>query len=174
MALPGYARWVLMLGALGGTLYLTLNAPQGEDVAVVSAQRPTAAAGSAHPVEAVATSEDWRNLLTGKRAWKEEVEGADPFMVRLPAPPKTAKNEEPPPPPPEAPEAPELPFKFMGGFNRGGSDWAVYLLNGDKFYTVKIGDVLDEKYRVDNIGGGVINFTYLPLNIQQELIIGGM
>jgi hypothetical protein len=34
--------------------------------------------------------------------------------------------------------------------------------------------VIEGKYHVDEIGGGVITLTYLPLNIQQELIIGGM
>jgi hypothetical protein len=171
-------RWVALLGVLGVTLYLTWNAPQIKEDAIVSAPLRTPGANSGH-LAGVQQAEvqpvvGWRDLLKTPRHWHEEDVGADPFMVRLSGASRAAaKDGTPPPPPPPAPEAPALPFKFMGGFNRGGDDWAVYLLNGDMLHTVKPGDVIEGKYHVDKIGGGVIAFTYLPLNIQQELIIGG-
>lgn len=173
MALQGYSRWAAMLGALGVTLYLAWQAPEQDSGLADSVPRRagavTADAG-AKPEAAM----DWRQLLSAKRAWREEDESPDPFMVRLPAPPKpsspkdAAEAAEPPP------EAPPLPFKYMGEANRGGGVREVYLLKGDQLYVVKQGDVLDQMYRVDGIERNVMKMVYLPLDIRQELWIGGV
>lgn len=176
MALQGYSRWAAMLGALGLTLYLVWQAPGQEDTGEADSMPRR---GSSLPAAAGAAPElamDWRQLLTAKREWREEDESPDPFMVRLPAPPK------PPPPPKDAaaeeveapPEAPPLPFKYMGEANRSGGAREIYLLNGDRLYVVKPGDVLDQMYRVDGIENNVMKIVYLPLDIRQELLIGGV
>lgn len=175
MALQGYSRWAAMLGALGVTIYLVWQAPEQEDVGEADSMPRRGSSIAAIADNAPELAMDWRQLLSAKRAWREEDESPDPFMVRLPAPPK------PPPPPKEAaeeaeapPEAPPLPFKYMGEANRGGAAREIYLLKGDQLYVVKQGDVLDQMYRVDAIERNVMRMVYLPLNIRQELGIGGV
>jgi hypothetical protein len=81
----------------------------------------------------------------------------------------------PPPPrpvaPPPKPTAPTLPFAFMGSLQQGDST-VYFLARGDRAYDVKVGDVLDETYRVDGVSDGRLMFTYLPLTTSQALPIG--
>jgi hypothetical protein len=43
---------------------------------------------------------------------------------------------------------------------------------GEKVYVVKPGDVIDSTYRVEKFTPGMVNLTYLPLNIVQSLRTG--
>jgi hypothetical protein len=47
------------------------------------------------------------------------------------------------------------------------------LTHGDRVYDAKIGDVLENTYRVDGFNGSQLLLTYKPLNIQQQLSVGG-
>ncbi len=82
-----------------------------------------------------------------------------------PPPPK------PVPPPPPAP--PPLPFTYMGKLLEDGK-LTVFLARDDKNYAIKPGDTLDGSYRVDSVDAQRVVFTYLPLNMQQTLVIGGV
>ncbi len=91
-----------------------------------------------------------------------------------PPPPRFVPVPPAPPPPPQsppAPVAPPLPFTYMGHYSDTESR-LIILTKGDRVYTVAVGDVIDSTYRVEKITAGVINFTYLPLNIEQSLRIG--
>jgi hypothetical protein len=95
----------------------------------------------------------------------------------------------PPPPPPapapapaltaaqeaalRAPVAPALPFAFMGSYTPDGSEPVFFLTKGDRVYNVRVGDTLDETYSVDSLSNGQLLLTYKPLQIQQQLTIGG-
>ena len=94
------------------------------------------------------------------------------WYVAPPAPPPSAKLEPPPPPPPPpAPTAPPMPFTYLGRY--GDTDTrTVVLTKGDKVYTVTVGDVIDNTYRVEKFTTGMVNLTYLPLNIVQSLHTG--
>jgi hypothetical protein len=48
----------------------------------------------------------------------------------------------------------------------------VFLVKGDRVYSVSQGDVIDGMYHVDGITGNSMALTYLPLNIKQSLGIG--
>ena len=78
------------------------------------------------------------------------------------------------PPPPSSPQAPPLPFTYMGRMI-DGKRVAVFLTNGngDRTWVVRPGDKIDDVYRVDAIGEGTITLTYLPLDVRQELSLGG-
>jgi hypothetical protein len=92
------------------------------------------------------------------------------WYVAPPPPPVTAVVPETPPPPP-APTAPPLPFTYLGRY--GDTDArTVVLANGDRVYTVKVGDIIDKTYRVEKFTFGRINLTYLPLNLPQSLLTG--
>ena len=89
----------------------------------------------------------------------------------------------PPPPPPSAttvqsltpptPTAPPLPFAYMGTFTPDGANPVFFLTQGDRVYDVRIGETLDNVYSVDGVNNGQLLLTYKPLNIKQQLAVGG-
>lgn len=74
---------------------------------------------------------------------------------------------EPPPPP----TAPALPFRYLGKLF-GDDEYIVFLSLHGKSLSVKMGDVLQQTYRVDEIKPPIMQVTYLPLNIKQSFMIG--
>lgn len=83
----------------------------------------------------------------------------------------------PPPPPPKVqeaprPTAPSLPFKYMGRMQEEGGQMVIYLTQGRRAYSVKMGDTIDGTYRLESISPGQIVLTYLPLDTRQTLNTG--
>ncbi len=88
-----------------------------------------------------------------------------------PPPPPASLEPPPPPPPPPAPVAPQLPFTYLGRY--GDSDTRTVILSkGEKVYTVTVGETIENTYRIENFTPGIVNLTYLPLNIMQSLRTG--
>ena len=79
----------------------------------------------------------------------------------------------PPPPyvPPPPPQAPALPFSYMGRWTDAGQT-TYYLARGTLPVSVRAGQVLDGVWRLEPVSGGLLNFTYLPLNQTRSLRIG--
>jgi hypothetical protein len=50
----------------------------------------------------------------------------------------------------------------------------VFLTKQDRNYAIKAGDTIDGAYRVESVEAQRVLFTYLPLNMQQTLVIGGV
>ena len=75
-----------------------------------------------------------------------------------------------------APMAPPLPFRYLGSQSAAGGPaaQAVYYLSRDKtVYAARSGDKLDSDYQFDGaVGGGNLQFIYLPLGTKQNLSIG--
>lgn len=84
-----------------------------------------------------------------------------------------ARSFLPPPPPPveTKPVAPPLPYRY-GGVLEDGGEPAAFLLDRDEVRAVRIGDVLDGRYRVTAVSRQRIDFLYLPLNETQSLSTG--
>lgn len=96
--------------------------------------------------------------------------GIAPVFRLAPLPQAAAKPT--PAPMPEAPTGPPpLPFRFLGHMVENGRI-AVLLSHKSGDLVARIGDVLDETYRVDELSPAEIRFTYLPLNQTQTLSIG--
>lgn len=76
---------------------------------------------------------------------------------------------EAPPPPPPAP--PPLPFTYLGQLAEAGRTM-VFLSTGDRNHVVAAGDVIDNLYRIEEIGASAVVITYLPMNMQQTLLTG--
>jgi hypothetical protein len=91
---------------------------------------------------------------------------ADPFAARSWAPQVVEK-----PAAPAAPVAPPLPYTYFGRMTEDGKLY-VFLQRGERSYTVKAGDVLDQQYRVDEITSNAVTITYLPLKQRQVLHTG--
>lgn len=77
----------------------------------------------------------------------------------------------PPPPKPSKPTAPPLPFQYLGKLNEEG-EIRVFLNQQGKHIIVRVGDVIDGTYSVEEISGGRMTFLYLPLKEKQVLGIG--
>jgi len=168
MKLPPLKKsWSLF--ALAGTLVLVAavsgSQPEKSNSATVEpaprpngqAERP--AAGSLNlPLEKLNrpdVGEGEKNLFVSK-SWY------------VPPPPPPPPKPLPPPPP----TAPPLPFTYLGTFQESPDHLVIFLVKGDRIYTVSRGDVIDNTYRVEEAGGGKLMLRYLPLNIQQVLKIG--
>lgn len=83
----------------------------------------------------------------------------------------------PPPPPPPAyvppppPQAPPLPFVYLGRWQEGGQV-TYYLMRGALPVSARAGEVIDGAWRLEPVAGGLLNFTYLPLNQTRSLRAG--
>jgi hypothetical protein len=98
---------------------------------------------------------------------------AKSWYVPPPSPPASrshshSASRSPPLPPPQ-PSAPHLPYTFIGRMI-DGNIVTLYLSRNNQQYSVKLNDVLDGEYKVDKITDKSALLTYLPLNIQQELV----
>ena len=72
---------------------------------------------------------------------------------------------------PEKPAAPALPFVYGGRYTEG-SNVFVFLSEGTKMHTVRLGDTVNSTYRIENIAPDAVTLTYLPLGLQQILQTG--
>jgi hypothetical protein len=88
-----------------------------------------------------------------------------------PPPPRFVPPPPAAPPPIVVPTAPPLPFTYLGRYGDTASR-TIILSKGERVYTVAVGDVIENTYRVEKLTAGMVNLTYLPLNIQQSLRTG--
>lgn len=84
-------------------------------------------------------------------------------------PPGAAVNPLPPPGVP-----PQVPFAYIGHFSEQGGDVVAFLANGDRLYSVKAGDTVDDDYRVDQVEPNRLTLTYLPLKLKQFVSLSPM
>jgi hypothetical protein len=77
----------------------------------------------------------------------------------------------PPPSPPPKPTPPPLPFTFIGRMIEGDR-MAVFVGMQDRNQVLRVGDVVQNAWRVDAIEPTRMKLTYLPLNENQYLSLG--
>lgn len=80
-----------------------------------------------------------------------------------------------PPPPPaksQPPSPPPLMFKYLGKVTEGDQT-QVFLALAERNYIVKVGEKIDNQYRLDEVTDHAITLTYIPLNAKQVLSTGG-
>lgn len=165
-------RWVLYGLALALTLVcVRLLGEPDHRALVANALADARPQGEAAPVPVAAAAPVLELERLAVRAHRETE--ADPFNHRaweaLAA--DEARRNAPPPPPPPPPQAPPLPFTFMGKLV-DVDQVTVFLTNGSQNWVVRRGDTIDGVYRVEAIGDQRMTFTYLALQIPQELTIG--
>jgi hypothetical protein len=73
--------------------------------------------------------------------------------------------------PPPPPSAPPMPFTYIGRMIDRG-DVTLFLGRNGHQYTVRKGDVIEEAYRIDEIGSTEVVLTHLPTNTRQTLLLG--
>lgn len=166
MALSARNRWLILGSLLTATLVamVWVDEQAGDDTIAVAEPKKTRAGGKAQ--EAKSSRLDLDKL---QRSRDEDEQIQDVFKAKSwyvpPPPPK------PVPPPPPAP--PPLPFKYMGKLLDEGK-LTVFITKQDRNYAVKAGDTIEGAYRVESVEAQRVLFTYLPLNMQQTLVIGGV
>ena len=67
--------------------------------------------------------------------------------------------------------APALPFQFMGRFTDDGKT-AYFLQIDGQNVVARPGEKINDSYLLDSVSGDTMNFTYLPLNQKQTLVVG--
>jgi hypothetical protein len=55
-----------------------------------------------------------------------------------------------------------------------GGPPAALLAEGERLHIVRVGDVLDGRYRVSAVGRARVDLVYLPLNQTQSLVSGAL
>ena len=70
-----------------------------------------------------------------------------------------------------APAAPALPFIYLGQQRIDGRV-EVFLAQGEQVLAVPVKGQIDQSYRVDSVTPTFVKFTYLPLNLPQQLSTG--
>ena len=102
-------------------------------------------------------------------------EGIASAWQPAPAPPPTpadkaaAQAAAKAPPPPPAP--PPLQFRAFGRLVDGDTMMA-FVQSGQVTHVVKRGDILERIYRIEEVTDKQVTLTYLPLKLQQQLVIG--
>jgi hypothetical protein len=185
MALNSKLRRALLIAGLVGTaasVYWASSLPEAQDnesELVSPAQERSARRPSAGRNETQAAAGD----LDLKRLQRDPSTdpSADLFGARnfAPAPPRGRKPigqaavntaVEPPPPAPPPPPPP-VPFSYIGRLAEGAQT-TVFLAMGDRNLVVKAGDVIDNTYKIEEIGQSMLVLTYLPQNVKQTMPIG--
>ncbi|MCY1351118.1 hypothetical protein D9M69_373740 [compost metagenome] len=167
--------WLAFLGGAGALAVvpeLFFAEPEAEALAVRPAARPEARGTLAELRSPQAPAADGVKPATasGQPVPQADLFAAQSWYVAPPAPPAQAVQASAPPPPPR-PSAPPLPFRFIGKLD-DSQELQVFLQNGEKLYTVRVGDVIDSTYRVEGIQHARMTLTYLPLRISQSLAVG--
>ncbi len=167
MAMTARTRWLILGSVLTATLVAMVWVDDQTEQAPVTATEVKKSKAGRPTIKA----QNLRLALEKiQRKHGEEAEQVqDVFKAKSwyvpPPPPK------PVPPPPPAP--PPLPFKYMGKLLDAGK-LTVFISKQDRNYAVNAGDTIEGSYRVDSVEAQRVLFTYLPLNMQQTLVIGGV
>lgn len=166
MAMSARNRWLILGGLLAVTLVAAFWGDEQAGEETVAVVEPKKAKVGGKVPEAKSSRLELDKL---QRSRDEEEQIQDVFKAKSwyvpPPPPK------PVPPPPPAP--PPLPFKYMGKLVEDGK-LTVFLIKQDRSFAVKNGDTIEGAYRVESVEAQRVLFTYLPLNMQQTLVIGGV
>jgi hypothetical protein len=151
-------------------LFTTIVIGREDDPDVVTASDPKQTNGAA-PLGNGKSASIALNLERLNRAKAGPGEN-DIFAARSwrPAPPPIPVKAIEPPSTPPAPTAPPLPFKYIGNMQNGKTQ-VVFVAKNDQDYSVRIGDTIDNTYRLDEMSANMITFTYLPLNEKQTLAV---
>ncbi len=134
--------------------------------------RSTTAAGlsktaAGTKTDAATASLDWAPVA--RPAWAQPPSDEAQFAAWSPPPPPPAPTfVAPPPPPPAAPQAPPFPYQLIGRLVEGNQ--AQILLAGpSSTLAVRVGDVVDGQWRVDQINEGGLKLTWLPAKLNQTI-----
>lgn len=101
-------------------------------------------------------------------AWQPPPPPPAPKFAAPPPPSPSPSPPPPSPPPPATVQAPPFPYQLIGRLVEGGQ--AQILLAGpSSTLAVRVGDVVDGQWRIDQIQEGGLNLTWLPAKLNQTI-----
>ena len=74
-----------------------------------------------------------------------------------------------PPPPPPKPTAPPVPFVYLGKIEDTPSGTQMMLSGNNKVYTVAIGEVIDQVWKLESEDANSLRFIYVPLKLPKVM-----
>lgn len=169
---------VVVITCMGTALAMAISGQDGAPAEVVGAVTKDSHSRTSQPgaEQHEQSQPDHFDLSAIKRTVPDHIQNSGLFQSKSwyrppPSPPSPPPKVSslPPPPPPPAPGAPQIPFTFIGRLI-DGNDVTLYLSRNNQQYSAKLSDVLDGTYKVEKITDKSVVLTYLPLNIQQELV----
>jgi hypothetical protein len=163
--------FLALAGVVGWSGWLAINGPATDDTEIELAKPVARMRGLPAPAPATATAATSAKIqeaaprlaLTRTNLFPEQT-------WYVPPPPPPPPRYVPPPPPPP-PQAPPLPFSYMGRWQEAGQT-TYYLTRGSLPVSVRPNQVLDGVWRLEPVTGGMLNFTYIPLNQTRSLRTG--
>lgn len=167
MAMSARNRWLILGSLLTATLVAMVWVDEQSPPETVAVAEPRKSRAGGKTAQVKSSRLDLEKLQRSRDEEEEQIQ--DIFKAKswyVPPPP-------PKPGPPPAPTPPPLPFQYMGKLFEEGK-LTVFITNQDRNYAVKAGDTIEGSYRVDRVDPQQVLFTYLPLNMQQTLVIGGV
>lgn len=170
------AKWALLGSAISG-IVMAMGSDEEPDQPSKGRAKMRQVAVAPRPADAIkhassAEIAEFERLLRRRQQPDSNKEISNAFgsiSWYVPPPPPPALPA--PPPLQEAtPAAPPLPFTYLGHFKNPDSPIPVIILGrADRVYTVSEGEVIDDTYRIGPVSAGMLEFTYLPLNVKQSL-----
>jgi cohesin domain-containing protein len=151
--------WLAVAGVVGAAASLLAPAPEPEaaKTAKIEARGEARPEGDFTALPAREPIGKTRGELFSRRSW------APP----PPPPPKAAPVVAAPPAPPP------MPYRVAGFVAHDGGSHVV-LAKGDRVMTVRIGDTLDDGYRVESIAADRVTLVYVPLGVPQDLAVSSV
>ena len=157
--------WAL---ALGITIWLSLNAPEQNNV--IQAKRQ---GGQAHAKQVQKSSIN----QSGEFAIAPRVDEVDVISNLFAVPVKEVIHFKPKPAVRQVkvkPVAPPLPFKYLGSVTEDGKQKLFMNLN-DQLLTIQVGDKVGNRYQltaIEKMGNrSTLKFLYLPMKLTQTMVV---
>ncbi len=158
---PALKKALLVIAAAG----LVASVVTGRERPSLAIAEPAARISSRVQVHQGIEKQDL-DLAMLERPAADEGARADPFAsrsfagARIPGPAQKAAAA--------LPVAPPLPFQYFGKLTENGKT-EVYVMRGEELISIARGQSIGAEYRIDQVSESRIEFTYLPLNMQQAL-----
>ena len=74
-------------------------------------------------------------------------------------------------PPPLVPQEPPFPYKLLGRMKEDGGENLLYLSRGEESLVARVGDILNDQYKVVSVDEASASIEYLPLGLRHELAL---
>ena len=176
---PTTFRWALFL-ALAATLVAAYFAPAPADEVLQVRSPANANAGAQGAAKTPAATrqrgatDQAIDVLAIRPRTEDDAADARARLFSYPPPVVVSTPADVPPAAPvpvAAPQPPPLPFKVLGRYVEDG-EAVIFLQHGEQNVLARVGDLVGEHYKVEEVQQGALVLTYVPLGVKQVLDFG--